>query len=84
MAGVILANARERAVPRPKSDGNDAQWLQRLHALAYRLAVTQCLRGTTRPAGGLMHSEPNWPSPKGSLERAAEFGYMLKQAESVS
>ena len=30
---VILANAREaRAVPGRKSDVNDAQWLQRLHA----------------------------------------------------
>ncbi|WP_244797696.1 MULTISPECIES: transposase [Caballeronia] len=30
---VVLANAREaRAVPGRKSDVNDAQWLQRLHA----------------------------------------------------
>ena len=30
---VILVNAREaRAVPGRKSDGNDPQWLQRLHA----------------------------------------------------
>jgi transposase len=30
---VIVANAREaRAVPGRKSDVNDAQWLQRLHA----------------------------------------------------
>lgn len=41
---VILANAREaRAVPRRKSDVNDAQWLQRLHACGL-------LRASFRPA----------------------------------
>lgn len=40
---VILANAREaRAVPGRKSDVNDAQWLQRLHACGL-------LRGSFRP-----------------------------------
>src|SRR5947208_4048518 len=41
---VILANAREaRAVPGRKSDVNDAQWLQRLHACGM-------LRASFRPA----------------------------------
>jgi transposase len=41
---VILANAREaRAVPGRKSDVNDAQWLQRLHACGL-------LRASFRPA----------------------------------
>jgi transposase len=40
---VVLANAREaRAVPGRKSDVNDAQWLQRLHACGL-------LRGSFRP-----------------------------------
>ena len=40
---VILANAREsRSVPGRKSDANDAQWLQRLHASGR-------LRGSFRP-----------------------------------
>ncbi len=41
---VIVANAREsRAVPGRKSDVNDAQWLQRLHACGL-------LRASFRPA----------------------------------
>lgn len=41
---VVLANAREaRAVPGRKSDVNDAQWLQRLHACGL-------LRASFRPA----------------------------------
>jgi transposase len=40
---VVVANAREaRAVPGRKSDVNDAQWLQRLHACGL-------LRGSFRP-----------------------------------
>ena len=42
---VIVANAREvRSVPGRKSDVNDAQWLQRLHACGL-------LRASFRPAG---------------------------------
>ncbi|SFB35191.1 hypothetical protein SAMN04515620_14824 [Collimonas sp. OK607] len=41
---VVLANAREaRAVPGRKSDVNDAQWLQRLHACGL-------LRASFRPS----------------------------------
>lgn len=44
---VIVANAREaRAVPGRKSDVNDAQWLQRLHACGL-------LRASFRPAGDI-------------------------------
>jgi len=44
---VILANAREsRAVPGRKSDVNDAQWLQRLHACGL-------LRPSFRPSGDI-------------------------------
>jgi transposase len=43
----IVANAREaRAVPGRKSDVNDAQWLQRLHACGL-------LRASFRPTGGI-------------------------------
>ena len=43
----IVANAREaRAVPGRKSDVNDAQWLQRLHACGL-------LRASFRPAGDI-------------------------------
>ena len=44
---VIVSNAREsRAVPGRKSDVNDAQWLQRLHACGL-------LRPSFRPSGGI-------------------------------
>ncbi|WP_454743552.1 IS110 family transposase [Cupriavidus necator] len=44
---VIVANAREsRAVPGRKSDVNDAQWLQRLHACGL-------LRASFRPSGDI-------------------------------
>ena len=44
---VIVANAREsRAVPGRKSDVNDAQWLQRLHACGL-------LRPSFRPSGDI-------------------------------
>jgi transposase len=44
---VVVANAREsRAVPGRKSDVNDAQWLQRLHACGL-------LRASFRPSGNI-------------------------------
>ena len=44
---VVVANAREsRAVPGRKSDVNDAQWLQRLHACGL-------LRPSFRPSGDI-------------------------------
>lgn len=48
---VILANARDaKAVPGRKSDVNDAQWLQRLHACGL-------LRASFRPARTLLRFE---------------------------
>ena len=45
---VVVVNAREaRAVPRRKSDVNDAQWLQRLHACGL-LRPSFRLRATSR------------------------------------
>ena len=58
---VVVANARDaRSVPGCKSDVNDAQWLQRLHACGL-------LRGSFRPERNIAELRAFAPRPRNSF-----------------
>ena len=71
---VILANAREaRAVPGRKSDVNDAQWLQRLHACGL-------LRASFRPASDIAALRAYLRSRERHLDYAAAHIQHMQKA----